>query len=266
MNPAAALLAARPGFKAPDANELFNWPCIVNLKVGWNLCINRTVLLMFLAVIVILVLFLRAFRRPKLVPTGMQNVMEALVEFMRKDIAIDVIGPAGVVWVPFLTTMFVFIFVLSMFEVVPILQFPVTSRSAIPILLAGVCWVIYNAAGIKAKGFGGYLKSVMFPPGVPKPIYIILTPIEFLSTIVIRPFTLAIRLFANLFAGHLLLATFYVATAYLIAPQITAAFSVASFAMTVFLTGLEIFVSVIQAYVFTILTAVYIAGAVSSEH
>ena len=261
------ILAAQPGFQPPSVNELFNWPNIVTLHLGpLNLGINRTVLLMFLGAIVVVGLFRGAFRRPKLVPRGLQNVMEALIDFIRRDIAIDVIGPEGVPWVPFLATMFIFIFVVSVFEVVPAIQFPVTSRAAIPVMLAFVCWILYNAAGIKKKGLGGYLKAVMFPPGVPKPIYILLTPIEFVSTIVIRPFTLAIRLFANLFAGHLLLAVFYVATAYLIQPKITALFSIASFAMTVFLTGLEVFVSVIQAYVFTILTAVYIAGAVSTEH
>ena len=145
-------------------------------------------------------------------------------------------------------------------------QFPVSSRIAIPAMLAGASWLIYNYAGVREKGFFGYFGSIMFPPGVPKGAYVLLTPIEFISALVIRPFTLAIRLFANFFAGHLLLVVFFLGTAYLVGRPLTIPFALGSLALSVLLVGLEIFIAAVQAYVFSILTAVYISLAVSHEH
>jgi F-type H+-transporting ATPase subunit a len=110
-----------------------------------------------------------------------------------------------------------------------------------------------------------YLKSVLFPPGVPKPIYILVTPIEFVSTFLLRPLTLSVRLLANMIAGHLILTIFFLGTWYLMWKW-TAVFAVASFGLGVFMTGFEVLVGVLQAYIFTLLAAVYIAGAMSSEH
>jgi F-type H+-transporting ATPase subunit a len=254
----------RPGFKVPDPHELFEFKhCFVG---SGALCVNRVALLMLLTTVVVLALFLWAFRAPKLVPSGLQNVLEAYVEFIRDQLAIEVIGPAGAIWTPYLATLFIFVFAASVIEVIPGVQFPVTSRMAVPIFLAVLSWVLFNAAGIRAKGVGAYFKEIVRPPGVPIAVLPLVAPIEFAATIIFRPFTLALRLWANLFAGHLLLTVFYLATAYLLQPQITALFASASLLMSIVLTGLEVFVAVLQAYVFTILTAVYIAGAVSAEH
>jgi F-type H+-transporting ATPase subunit a len=121
------------------------------------------------------------------------------------------------------------------------------------------------AAGIRYQG-PGYFKNVLFPPGIPKPIYILLTPIEFVSTFLVRPLTLSVRLLANMMAGHLILAIFFLGTAYLLAKPSTIPFAVPAFALSVALVGFEILVAVLQAYIFTILTAVYISGAVHPEH
>src|SRR5262249_40867725 len=114
----------------------------------------------------------------------------------------------------------------------------------------------------KKKGFVGYFKGVMFPPGVPKPAYVLLTPIELITALILRPATLAIRLFANFFAGHVLLTVFFVATAYLVALPATIPLAIPALV----LVGLEIFIAAVQAYVFTLLTAVYITLSVSEEH
>lgn len=264
MTSGVLALVGRQGFSIPNVHELFEYKhCFVG---SGFLCVNRVALLTFLATIVIFLLFFFAFRAPKLVPTGTQNVLEAFIQFVHDQLVIDVIGHAGIAYTPYLATLFIFVFFTSVIEVIPGLQFPATSRMAIPAFLAVLTWVIFNAAGIRAKGWGGYLKGVLFPPGVPAALYVIVAPIELVSTLIFRPFTLALRLFANLFAGHLLLTIFYLGTAYLLQPSITALFAGASLLMAIFLTGLEIFVAVLQAYVFTILTAVYIAGAVSAEH
>jgi F-type H+-transporting ATPase subunit a len=133
-------------------------------------------------------------------------------------------------------------------------------------VLALGSWLVYNGAGIREKGFFGYFKDVMFPPGIPKAAYVLLTPIELITALVLRPATLAIRLFANFFAGHVLLAVFFVGTAYLVAQPLTIPFGAAALALSVLLVGLEIFIAAVQAYVFTLLTAVYITLSVSHEH
>jgi F-type H+-transporting ATPase subunit a len=265
---AAGLLgAARAGFKVPPTNELFDLPCIVNLHAGsLNLCINKTVILEFAAATLAGVLFILAFRKPQPVPRGTQNFMEAIYDFIGRDVVEGVIGSKGTTWQPYLTILFMFAFCVSIFEVIPLLQFPASSRMAIPALLAAASWLIYNYAGIREKGFFGYFGSIMFPPGVPKGAYLLLTPIEFISALVIRPFTLAIRLFANFFAGHLLLVVFFLGTAYLVGRPLTIPFAVGSLALSVLLVGLEVFIAAVQAYVFSILTAVYISLAVSHEH
>src|SRR3989440_10117396 len=135
-------------------------------------------------------------------------------------------GSEGERYTPYLTGLFLFAFLGSLIEVIPGIQFPVTSRMALPALFAIMSWGIYNWAGIKAKGAGRYFKDIAFPPGVtPKAIYILVTPIEVVAALFLRPLTLAIRLFANFFAGHLLLVVALVGTAYLLGNPVTAAFA-----------------------------------------
>jgi F-type H+-transporting ATPase subunit a len=150
-------------------------------------------------------------------------------------------------------------------EVIPFVGFPLNSRIAFPMVMAIVSWVIYNAVGIRRHGFIGYLKSVMFPPGAPPLLYILLTPIEFISVILVRPLTLTVRLFANMVAGHFLLAVFFLGTITLITgtPYIL---GLVSFVMGTALIGFEIFVSALQAFIFAVLTASYIGGAMAEEH
>jgi len=115
-------------------------------------------------------------------------------------------------------------------------------------------------------GLGGYLKSSLFPPGVPKALYILVTPIELISTFLVRPFSLAVRLFANMLAGHLILVTFVALTAGLWALSVTVILAPFSFALLVAMTGFEILVSFLQAFIFTILTAVYIDSSMHPAH
>jgi F-type H+-transporting ATPase subunit a len=132
--------------------------------------------------------------------------------------------------------------------------------------LALLTWVLFNAAGIKSQGLFKYLKNNLFPPGVPAPLYILVTPIEFVSTFLVRPFSLMVRLFANLLAGHILLVTFAVLSAALWTQNWTAVFLPLPAIAVVFFTLFEILVSVLQAYVFTLLASVYIGGAVHPDH
>lgn len=247
----------------PPVSHLFEWPDM--LFSGTAYAVNKTVLIYLAAVAITGVIFILAGRpRASMVPTGVQHVAETGIDFIEDSIVMQTIGPDGRKFIPFLTTMFFFIMFSNIFEVIPGIQFPANSRMAVPITLAIVVWVIYNFVGVRSQGLGGYLKNSLFPPGVPVALYLIVTPIELVSTFVVRPFSLAIRLWANMVAGHLLLVTFAVLTQVLWSSTYIGA--VGPFAMLVLMTGFEILVSVLQAFIFTILTAVYIGGSLHPAH
>jgi len=246
----------------PPVSHLFEWPDI--LFDGTIYAVNKTVLIYLAAVVITAAIFLVAGRKnAPLVPAGVQHIAESGVTFVEESIVMETIGPEGKKFMPFLTTMF-FILFSNITEVIPGIQFPANSRMAVPITLAIVVWCIYNVVGIKSQGLGGYLKNSLFPPGVPVFLYVIVTPIELVSTFVVRPFSLAIRLWANMVAGHLLLVTFAVLTTALWGAMPPTA--IAPFGMLVLMTGFEILVSVLQAFIFTILTAVYIGGSLHPAH
>jgi len=247
----------------PPVSHLFQWPAI--WFDGTPFAINKTVLIYLGSMLITMAIFLLAGRkRESLVPVGIQHVAESGIEFIEDSVVMQTIGPEGKKYVPFLTTMFFFILFSNITEVIPFIQFPANSRMAVPITLAIMVWGIYNVLGIKAQGFFGYMKNSLFPPGVPKALYLIVTPIELVSTFVVRPFSLAIRLWANMVAGHLLLVTFAVLSTVLW--ESTYVGAVAPGAMLILMTGFEILVSFLQAFIFTILTAVYIGGSIHPEH
>ena len=251
----------------PPFNHLFDWPAI--WFEGTALAINKTVLIYFGSVLVTMMIFgLAGRQRESLVPAGIQHVAESGVNFIEESVVMQTIGPDGKKFMPFLTTMFFFILFSNITEVIPFIQFPANSRMAIPVTLALVVWVIYNFVGVRSQGFFGYLKNSLFPPGVPKLLYLIVTPIELVSTFVVQPFSLAIRLWANMVAGHLLLVTFAVLSAAMWGAGGLGygGALVLSFPMLILMTGFEILVSVLQAFIFTILTAVYIGGSMHPEH
>jgi F-type H+-transporting ATPase subunit a len=221
---------------------------------------------MLLAAVIVIVLFVAGARGGRLVPKRLQNIVESLVDFIRNGIVMEVMGPDGLVYAPFLTSMFTFLLVCNIFGIIPFLYFPATSRIAIPAFLAILVWFIFNIAGIAKQGAGGYFKSQLFPPGVPTALYILVTPIEFVSTFLVRPFSLAVRLFGNMFAGHLILTIFALGTAYLLLEPVTIVFAPFAFLLMVFMTAFEVLVAALQAYIFTILTAVYIGLAMHPEH
>jgi len=247
----------------PPVSHLFEWPAI--WFDGTPFAINKTVLIYLGSMLITMAIFLLAGRkRESLVPVGVQHVAESGIEFIEESVVMQTIGPEGKKYVPFLTTMFFFILFSNITEVIPFIQFPANSRMAVPITLAILVWGIYNVLGVKAQGLGGYLKNSLFPPGVPKALYLIVTPIELVSTFLVRPFSLAIRLWANMVAGHLLLVTFAVLSTVLWDSTYVGA--VAPGAMLILMTGFEILVSFLQAFIFTILTAVYIGGSIHPEH
>ena len=218
-----------------------------------------------LCTVLVIWFFWAAFAKPKIVPRGVQNVAELGILFVRDEILRPMMGKRGDGYLPFLVGLFFFIWFANLMEIIPVLQFPVMSHIAFPISLMLMVYVTYNFVSIKNLGFGGYFRS-MIPSGVPIGILLLVAPLEVLQYIVVRPFTLAIRLFGNMFAGHILVAVFTIATWYLFSASIGLVFAGASFVMTVVLTGFEMLIQALQAYIFTILTAQYIGGAYEAAH
>ena len=228
--------------------------------------VNKVVLLMWVSVVLVFGFFYIASKRQQLVPAGVQNVAEMAVDFIQNGIIAQTIGEEGMVWTPFLLTMFSFILICNIWEIIPVVQMPVNARIALPMFMALLVYVIYHAVGIMKQGVGGYLKSSLIPPGVPKAILPLLMFIELITMLVTKPLSLCVRLFANMFAGHLLLITFSVISATLWALQPTVVILPFSFFLLVALTGFEVLVAFLQAFIFTILTGVYISQSSHAEH
>jgi F-type H+-transporting ATPase subunit a len=252
------------GFSFPPINTILRWQ---DLFPNFN----KISIIAIAAVLIGGGIFLAAsLRDHRKAPKGARNLAEIIVEFIERNIIMETMGRSGLAWTPFLLTLFLFIYLLNVPGIIPFLQMPATARMGIPAFLALVVWLVFNATGIKHQGVLGYFKGIFFPPGVPKALYILVTPIEVISTLIVRPFSLAVRLFANMLAGHLLLVIFALLTEALIQAETMQFFlvpvGVLPFALLMFITGFEILVAFLQAYIFTVLTAVYIGGATHPEH
>lgn len=254
----------------PEISHLFEFPPIPGTE-GWQLggidfALTRTHILLMLSALIAIALFMGAFGKAKIVPGKFQAAMESLVEFVRDRIAIDIIGPEGVRYVPLLTAMFIFIFINNLFKLTPFVMFPPTSRMAITGFLAVIAWLTFVGVGFKHQGVFGYLKGVAFPPGVPKLVYLLLTPIEIASNFILRPFTLAVRLFANMVAGHILVVITLVTIHVFLALRPGLPVGIFALVASPLVFAFELLVISLQAYIFTMLTAVYIGSALHAEH
>ncbi len=267
--PVLAAVSTPPDGYVPPSIEEFLYEPLFGSGV---FAVNRIVLMMLLMTGLLCLVFGVGFRRPQVVPRGLQNVLETGTDFVRTQIGDEVIGKeASRRFTPYLTALFFFILAMNITSIIPGLNLPINGVAALPLVLAILTWVIYNYQGAKAQGLGAYVKGSLFPPGIPAPIYLLVTPIEFVSTFVLRPITLFIRLLANMIAGHLILGLFYSASPYLFLGYQdgrwwTALFGLGSFAGAIVFTFFEALVAVLQAYIFTLLTAVYLAGSLESEH
>ncbi len=245
----------------PPINEILRWTDVVP-------SVNKIALIAIAAVVVASVVFLLAGNADgSTAPRGVRNLAESIVEFIEGQILLPTMGRDGLGWTPFLMSLFSFIYLCNVPGVIPIIQMPATARMAIPLFLSLLVWVIFIGVGFKHQGIG-YLKNSLFPPGVPAALYLLVTPIEFISTFLVRPFSLTVRLFANMLAGHILLVTFALLTEELVQGGSIALkpVGILPFFMLVFLTAFEVLVAFLQAYIFTILAAVYIGGAAHPEH
>ena len=232
--------------------------------------ITKPMFQLVLAAIVVFGFFYLASRKRAMVPGRLQYAGESAYGMIRNGVGRDIIGSHDFQrFVPYLVTLFFFILVNNVFASIPAIQFPTFSRASMAYALAALSWVIYNAVGIRKHGFLGYLKLQCVPSGVTPLMYPLLIPLEFFSNILVRPVTLALRLFANMFAGHLLLILFATGGLYLISEYggaIGAVSGIAAWALAIAISFLELLVQFLQAYVFTLLNAMYIQGALADEH
>jgi F-type H+-transporting ATPase subunit a len=245
----------------PPINEVIRWKDLFPT-------FNKVALIACLASLIGIGIYLIAARRdPMKAPTGARNLAETGVEFIEDQIVMQTIGRDGLGWTPFLLTIFIFVYLCNLPGIIPILQFPATARMALPLFLALIVWVTYNVVGLKHNG-ASYITGMLWPHSVPIAMRPLVGVIEILSGIVLRPFSLAVRLFANMLAGHMLLVTFALLTDELVKSDTLALKPVAvlPFFMLLFLTAFEVLVGFLQAYIFTILTAVYIGLATHPEH
>jgi F-type H+-transporting ATPase subunit a len=262
----AGILAAE--FHPPSTKD-FVFDCYFSFDLGpIEFCFNFIISLVLASVLVYLLLFFFALRKPKVVPGKLQAMMELGVEFVREQIAFPMLGSATDRFLPLLTTFFFFILFMNAFEVAPWVNFSASARVIFPAILAVIAWVTYNAVGIAKHGFFGYLKFTCIIPSAPAPLrYTLLLLIEFVSNIIIRPITLTIRLTANFVAGHFLLALVFLGTEFFLlnGPKTWILLGV-SVPLSVVLVAFEVFVAILQAFIFAILTASYIGGVLAEEH
>ena len=260
--------AAASGFQPPDISDFF--PNAV-LFAGTPFALNRIMLIRLLVVVVLGLWLWLGTRNMKLVPGRGQVITEFLLGFVRNNIAIETLGEEdGRRWMPVIMTMFFLTFGMNITGAIPLLQIAGTSVIGLPLVLAIIAWVLFIYAGFRKLGWT-YLKNALFIPGVPWPLYFLLTPLEILSTFIVRPITLTMRLLMNMVSGHLLLALVYAASSFFLftlLPQgnLFGLIGIGTVAFGTVYLGFEIFVAALQAYVFAFLTAIYIQLAVAEEH
>lgn len=261
---AAATSSGDDGFHSPSIGEFFPEPVF---QIG-ALVITRVHLIQFFATAVVVLLLALGTRKMRVIPGRFQSIVEMGLDFVRVNIAHDILGKKdGNRFLPILTTLFFMILFMNLTGVVPFMNLAGTSIIAVPLLLALISYFTFIYAGVK-KSPKNFLKNSLFPAGVPVALYLIVTPLEFISTFIIRPVTLTLRLLMNMIVGHLMLVLFFAATHFFFFsagswfPILGVGTLAAGFAYTLF----ELLVAFLQAYVFTILTAVYIQLAVAEEH
>ena len=255
------------GFQAPGP-ESFWWPLIGSDTSNW--AFTRPSFVVMASVVIIAIYYMSVVNKLTIVPTKRQWIAEQSYDFVRNTIARDVIGSKDFLqFLPLLLTLFTLILFNNIMGIVPFVQFPSMSRIAFPIVLTLIVYVVYHTVAIRRKhGVVGYLKSLV-PPGLPgwlKPIMFIL---EFLTYFLIRPLTLALRLFGNMLAGHLMLLVFILGGEYLLlhGSNLFVQFSgVLGLGFGIVMTFFELLVQFLQAFIFTLLAALYISDAVSEHH
>ena len=265
MSPLALAAAQGEEFTSPGKED-FWWPILGSDSSAWTL--TRPAVMALVSVALIAWFLLAATRHRAIIPGRLQFIGEGAYGFIREGIGRDLIGSRDFLkFMPLLFAQFTFILLNNLFGIIPFVQYPTMSRYGFPVALALITYITFHAVGFHRKGFVGYFKDLV-PPGLPSWIVPVIFLLEFVDKFLTRPLTLSLRLFANMFAGHLLLLVFILGAEHLLltgGPALKVA-GVLSGVLAIVMTFFEALVEVLQAYIFTLLTALYIGGALAEEH
>lgn len=248
-------------FHAPSLSDFFP-PAV--LFEGTPFELDRLMLIRLLMTAVLVLVMVLAFRNPRIVPRGLQNIAETGLVFVKEQICDEVLGKeSGRKYFPLIATIFFAVLFLNFSGIIPGLNISSNARIGMPLVLALIAYITFNYVGIKKYGFVTYMRSSIVVPNVPPALHVLLIPIEFVSTFILRPFTLTVRLMANMLAGHIMLVLFFSATWFFLfdAAAWMKVFSPFSLLAGLGFTLFEMLVIFLQAYVFALLTAVYIGLA-----
>ncbi|MCE1179952.1 MAG: F0F1 ATP synthase subunit A [Micrococcales bacterium] len=215
----------------------------------------------------LVIMLLALSKRAAVIPSKGQWMLEGLYNFVRNGVARDMIGTREFLkFVPLLFTFFTLILFNNLMGIFPLAMNPVTGKIGFPIAFTLVVYAVYHWIGIKRMGLGGYFKH-MVPEGLPGWIVPFVGLLEFITYFITRPLTLALRLFGNMFAGHMVITLFVSAAAYQLLDGGAAlkALSIPTGLMAAIMVLFEALVQFLQAYVFTLLAASYIAGALADH-
>jgi F-type H+-transporting ATPase subunit a len=228
---------------------------------GINFYPSLHTIMLILSIIVLVPLLKMATTRKNKVPTSRWgHAVEALVSFIREDLVIPNIGKKhGAKWLPFACTIFFFILTLNLFGLIPGMS-TVTANPNFTGVMALMVFIVFNIAGMINNGPINYIKNLV-PHGVPAPIVIILFPIELIGLLT-KSVALGIRLFANMSAGHFIILSLLG----LIGMLKTIYVAPGSIAFALFIYSIEVLVSFLQAYVFTLLTTLFVGSAITQDH
>ncbi|MFH1386346.1 MAG: F0F1 ATP synthase subunit A [bacterium] len=225
---------------------------------GVDISITNGVITLWVAGISVLFFFFLATCSLKLVPGTAQNLAETMVIFLRNEMG-EQLGTEKDKWLPFIIALFFFVLFCNLAGLIPIFS-GVTANINVTGTLAVIVFLVVHLSGIKKRGLVSYARSLV-PCDIPFFVQVLMVPIEFLSQLA-KPFSLALRLFANMFAGHalmmILLSLIFIFKSYLVIPLPL----LGDFIFSIF----EVFVAFIQAFIFAYLSSLYIATALEENH
>jgi len=250
------------GWTAPTVDD-FKFPGIWG--IDW---LNKPMIQLIIAVVLVAVFWLVAARKVKVRPTKGTFLLEWAYDFVRNGIAREMLGQGYQPFVPLLLGMFSVILISNLFGEFFLLMFPTFSNIGYSWGMTIFVYIMYVFLGFKAHG-PGYLKQALVPAGLPAYMVPIVVPLEFISTFITRPLTLGIRLFANMFGGHIVVIVFVVGGSYLLTVSNNLVYNlggVFSLIFSMVMMGLEVFIGFMQAYIFTILTTQYVSSAMHEGH
>jgi F-type H+-transporting ATPase subunit a len=257
------MVSAAEEFVPPSAPDF--WQPLVG---DGAFAITRSMVVMVLLTGVLAVVMLAVTRRLSVVPSRGQYRLEGVYGLVRNSVGRDIIGTDHFrPYIPLLFTLFTLILLNNLAGIIPFIQFPTMSRIGFPLALALGVYIVYLAAGVKRRGLGGFLKNLV-PSGLPFWVVPVVFILELVTFLVTRPVTLTLRLFGNMFAGHILLLLFALGGEYLLisGEGLLKLVSIPAFLMFFLFSAFEILIAFLQAYVFILLASVYIAEVYADHH